>query len=500
MLLDFEAWTAAKSLDVPFWWKQRVAFNSRVLNVPAHKERRLGWDCLSQKFIEEIAENGMENAVLNWQEVKTALDGRDPSTIDNPITVQDVLDNLRSTSDIKQGFPISWPLFLDACQVVARNSGKIAFDVDLRTFETLNSLVLEIWFSKIRNRILVPEHKTNIPPAVPRSAVDTLAEAQVQVDLPFSQPPQWESDSQFQSREPSESSLGTSQENTKSRFASFLLFANGLTSLETASERVLRSLSELLLEKESRDVLLETLSLLSGYLPSRFRRQELRAGKADGDAVAIRTWYATGVHAQSERSGLIPVRLPGGFAVRGDWFLGVAKGSRSMELARRAIDNLRSTSMNLKRFREGIGLPVIKLEELGLAESAMCTVDDSKNTVRRLTLNEIESLSPRPVEDQEGLRVNESFLPIFRSRVKNYGHQCDEFLRLVTHILRTIPPCLDSEELGNLRDYQDLINQCEQVSKSCEKHSPAMNDLQPKSPIVNSIAPRTDDLTEATDS
>lgn len=504
MLLDVEAWTAAKSLDVPFWWKQRIDFENRKLNVPAHKDHGLGWDCFSQTSIEKIAQIGLERAFSNWREVNMALEGRDPNTINNSIKVEDVFNNLRSSSDVvpssnvEPGFQVSWPLFLDACQVVARNSGKIAFDVDLRTLETLNSLVLEVWFSKIRNRILVPEHKTNIAPALIGSAVDTIAESQVHVDFPVDQTQRSETGSH--SSETSESNLGTSQESIKTRAMTFLPFANGLTKLETDSERVLKSLADLLLEEEPRDILLETLSLLSGYLPSRFRRQELQAGKADEDAVAIRTWYATGVHAQSERSGLVPVRLPGGFAVRGDWFLGVARGSRSMELARRAIDNLRSTSMNLKRFREGIGLPVIKLEELGLAESAMCTFDDSKNAVRRLTLIEIEGLSPRPVEAHQGTWVNESFLPIFRSRMANYGYQCDEFLRLVTHVLRTIPPCLDSEELGNHKDYDDLIDQCEQVSKSCEKHSPMINDQQPENPKIVSVSPQTDKLTETADS
>ncbi|MCF7961786.1 MAG: hypothetical protein K9M08_13685 [Pirellula sp.] len=478
MLLDVEAWTAAKSLDVPFWWKQRLDYKDHKLNVPAHEDHGLGWDCLSQTSIEEIAKTGMETAFSNWGEVSSALQGKDTTRkIDNRITVQDVLNNLRSSSNVEHGFQVSWPLFLDACQVVARNSGKIAFDVDLRTLETLNSLVLEIWFSKIRTRLLVPELKANIQPAVSSSAVD--------------QTQQSETESELLSKKSSESSLETIQDSINAWSQSFLLFANGLTNLETVSERVLKSLSELLLEEESRDILLETLSLLSGYLPSRFRRQELQAGKADEDAVAIRTWYATGVHAQSERSGLIPVRLPGGFAVRGDWFLGVARGSRSMELARRAIDNLRSTSMNLKRFRQGIGLPVIKLDELGLAESAMCTIDESKNAVRRLTLTEIEGLSPRSVEANQVPSVNEPFLPIFRSRMKDYGHQCDEFLRLVTHILRTIPPCLASEELGNLNDYKDLINQCKQVSKSCEKHSPILNDPQPENPEGGSDTPKS---------
>ena len=499
MLLDVDAWTAAKSIGVPNWWKQRIVFDGHELHVPAHKDHGLAFDCFSLKSIETLGEIGTEIAFSNWEEVYNALVGRDPYILNRAILVDDVFKSLRSFSGDANSentgtkFQISWPLFLDACQVVARNSGKIAFDVDLRTLETLNSLVLEVWFSTILNR--VPPHE---PIAAPSSgsAADITAESQGSVDLPIDQMHS-ETDPKFSEMSNSESVTSRKGKNRIDK--SFFPFVNGLTKLGTDSGRVVKSLADLLLEDGPRSFLLETLSLLSGYLPSRFRRQELQAGKADEDAVAIRTWYATGVHAQSERSGLVPVRLPGGFSVRGDWFLGVARGSRSMELARRAIDNLRSTSMNLKRFREGVGLPVIGLDGLDLAESAMCTFDESKNAVRRLTLNEIEDLSPRPEEADQGMSVKKSFLPIFRSRMEDYGYQCDEFFRLVTHVLKTIPPCLDVEELESHKDYSDLIRQCEQVSLSCKKHSPMIYDQQPDDPKFIPVDSQMDKPTETAD-
>lgn len=43
----------------------------------------------------------------------------------------------------------SWQLFLEACRIVGAGSEAAIFDADSRTTETLNFLVLEIWFSEI---------------------------------------------------------------------------------------------------------------------------------------------------------------------------------------------------------------------------------------------------------------------------------------------------------------------------------------------------------------
>jgi KaiC/GvpD/RAD55 family RecA-like ATPase len=90
-------------------------------------------------------------------------------------------------------------------------------------------------------------------------------------------------------------------------------------------------------------------------------------------AVAARHWYKTACLASqgdlSAHGGervvhtQVPVRLPGSFSVRGDWFLAVAKGSRSSRLGDRALDLLTSRRANRTRLHLGMGLPTRDLLE-----------------------------------------------------------------------------------------------------------------------------------------
>ena len=53
---------------------------------------------------------------------------------------------------------------------------------------------------------------------------------------------------------------------------------------------------------------------------------------------------------------LVAVRLPGHFSVRGDWFLAVAGGSRSIRQAERALDLLNSRLGKRNSLADGSGL------------------------------------------------------------------------------------------------------------------------------------------------
>lgn len=91
--------------------------------------------------------------------------------------------------------------------------------------------------------------------------------------------------------------------------------------------------------------------------------------QAQSDAVAVRHWYKTAstpilpaagdaaAVAHARQHGRIPVRLPGYYAMRGDWHLAVARGSRSDKLADRALDILSSRRANRARLHMGVGLP-----------------------------------------------------------------------------------------------------------------------------------------------
>ena len=87
---------------------------------------------------------------------------------------------------------------------------------------------------------------------------------------------------------------------------------------------------------------------------------ELKSKNTDFCALASRHWYKTATQCPdeiAEREPLMPVRLPGHFAVRGDWSLAVSGGSRSVRQAERALDLLSSRRANVTRLQVGVGLP-----------------------------------------------------------------------------------------------------------------------------------------------
>jgi KaiC/GvpD/RAD55 family RecA-like ATPase len=74
-------------------------------------------------------------------------------------------------------------------------------------------------------------------------------------------------------------------------------------------------------------------------------------------------WYSQlreMIHAYPELATKLDVcSMPGG-GIRGDWYLGVAKGSVSLELGKRVIQILTSKKEQYKRFSMGVGLPTLK--------------------------------------------------------------------------------------------------------------------------------------------
>src|SRR5262249_9623181 len=87
---------------------------------------------------------------------------------------------------------------------------------------------------------------------------------------------------------------------------------------------------------------------------------DFKSKKLDFSAVASRHWYKTASQCPDEitsKEPLVAVRLPGRFSVRGDWFLAVSGGSRSIRQAERALDLLNSRRANVIRLQLGVGLP-----------------------------------------------------------------------------------------------------------------------------------------------
>lgn len=94
---------------------------------------------------------------------------------------------------------------------------------------------------------------------------------------------------------------------------------------------------------------------------------EFKSRDASPQAVSARHWYKTAskfidsLRPEHLEDNWVPVRLPGHFSVRADWFLAVAGGSRSSRLADHALDLLSSQRSNVTRLQDGIGLPTRRL-------------------------------------------------------------------------------------------------------------------------------------------
>jgi KaiC/GvpD/RAD55 family RecA-like ATPase len=200
---------------------------------------------------------------------------------------------------------LGWRLFLEACCHVAQHSGNRGlrpFDIDLTATETLTATVLEIWFSEIRHM-------------ASRAADKTSQFAQLSEQI-------WQS---------------------------------------TSDSRV--DVIKLLGNRDARMALFFALRLLAEVLES-----DMLQPTPDGfdiaprrpfPAVAVRHWYSTAVRTIQEPDvpPYTPIRLPGHFSTRGDWSLGIARGSKSTRLGYDALDLFSSVRANFERMQFGVGLP-----------------------------------------------------------------------------------------------------------------------------------------------
>ena len=176
-------------------------------------------------------------------------------------------------------------------------------------------------------------------------------------------------------------------------------------------------------------------------------------------AVSTRHWYKTACRLmppQTARSSdpsqthatKLPVRLPGQFTTRGDWFLGVARGSRSSRLADQALDMLTSRRANRTRLHLGMGLPTRDLLDGGSLQHIRTALNiAAQDTHHAVNYGLLVSLGGKymveipPVTDEEqvetpaigstkepvGTKRNrpdqESFFWFYRSGFRDYDRQ-----------------------------------------------------------------------------
>jgi KaiC/GvpD/RAD55 family RecA-like ATPase len=161
------------------------------------------------------------------------------------------------------------------------------------------------------------------------------------------------------------------------------------------------SLLNLLANPFCQEALLRALLLLFGVTDSKqfdFEHFDHQERSAHPSAVAARHWYSTASRAMSDWEAcdpFVPWRLPGYYSVRGDWFLTIAEGSQSQQLAKSALDLLSSTRANLLRMRHGIGLPTRSMLGLEHQRTKLLTIRPEPLSIDRQDLHSGETEPPR---------------------------------------------------------------------------------------------------------
>ncbi|MBK7706567.1 MAG: hypothetical protein IPJ30_12515 [Acidobacteria bacterium] len=210
---------------------------------------------------------------------------------------------------------VSWRDFLEACQNVAESESLRlrteipSFDSSLLTPETFSCLFAEIWASEIK------------------------------------------------------CSLRKKSQNKARRFVSDL---STRTWAKSSGQNMEKWVEEFRMELYKTWLLLvEALDFSEIVRGGSKRDFEFQTGTASTAAIASRHWYKTAcqwVEDNPTEEPIVAVRLPGSFSVRGDWFLSVSGGSRSIRVADRALDILSSRRANIVRLHQGLGLPTRHLE------------------------------------------------------------------------------------------------------------------------------------------
>ena len=328
---------------------------------------------------------------------------------DQPLTVSSVQQRLPHTFGTSEtpnigsseGPPVkggtsraSWREFLGACDTVSKrlrskNEQVSAFDISTISGESFCCLVLEIWASEIFDRL----------------AKDSVKAGEFTNDI-------------------SRKLWSASEEN-----------AQGLLEwLKVDAYKIDLYMSWLLVEN-----VLPMGDLAKSGTPLTFAER-----LASPKAVASRQWYKTACELLTQRQSqepMIAVGLPGHFSTRGDWFLAVARGSKSELLADRVLDIFSSRRNNFTRLYSGLGLPIRKLgeeEEKRAFLTALTWNDKEGNpqTVRYADLVALGGTSSKlSAGSQEPKSSADGFYWLWRSALRGYHRQSRVFQRWNTHIV-----------------------------------------------------------------
>ena len=155
ILADMSVWKNAKDLTVEGWQLEEYTDSDfkKILR-PHRGAASVG---LSNELdFASLPTNLSKHAIFQTK----VVGGRKVVGHDNRLKVGHVWNALCHPTDRfnkfdkgKVLFSPSWPVFMAACDAVAKNCGRQPYDIDLRTSETLSSNLLEIWISECKSRL-----------------------------------------------------------------------------------------------------------------------------------------------------------------------------------------------------------------------------------------------------------------------------------------------------------------------------------------------------------
>jgi hypothetical protein len=384
----------------------------------------------------------------------------------------------------------SWRCFARASQMVAeveeRRSGKkvLSFDLSMTTPDSLACLWFEIWASEIHRSITFWKGE------VAKSAYPIRVQAWVDE---AAQRLQWFSADRYDPNCPDLSSwlkpfARDDQPNrvpvrALDRFQT--LYRPGIKE----NERVIEILDPYHFPGFTLELYLAWLLLIE-MLPMEqlFDREapfQLRSDRAlAGDAAAVRHWYKSACTASQldecvpagERviKTQVPVRLPGNFSVRGDWYLAVAQGSRSSRLADLGLDMLTSRRANRTRLYLGLGLPTRDLAEGEQARYLRTRLSvSSPDTVSYVLYDHLASLGARnylkPPNEGMVLPTDNEFRWFFRTAFKDYDRQAATFRKWMGRVFAWTIQFRHEQRReweGGFKAYDELTNRRPEDLKS----------------------------------
>jgi len=267
-----------------------------------------------------------------------------------PATVRDTWSRLvkANESEPLPGHATSWREFLAASKVVAdvqsyrTSTSASPFDFTMLMPESFSCLILEMWCSEIFDTLTRYSTTPGRKGARARKRFDDMLNRVARRAWSFD-----------------------------------LSIVEPRTLLDSLRHERSMSLKEILEEREKTHrirgfslelykvwlLLIESLTLTDLINTSSHFQADFKSKNVSVNAVSARHWYKTAssfmdsLTPEQLESNWLPVRLPGHFSVRADWFLAVAGGSRSNRLADHALDLLSSQRSNVTRLQQGVGLP-----------------------------------------------------------------------------------------------------------------------------------------------